>query len=245
METDDRAHLLTRLALELQSAHDTEPTADAAIQQTLDLVPDAAWVSLTVTSARRRFVTLAATAEVARVADELQYTLREGPCLDAALDGDWYRSGSVGDDDRWPRWGPRAAEVGIASLLSVKLATEDAALGALNMYSGTPGAFSDRDGVDFAVLYGAHAAVALAAAREISGLHNAIHSRHTIGLAQGILMERYGLGVDASFSLLRRCSTDLNLRVADVAADIVTTRRLPVAPTSATQSEPTDPASTR
>ncbi|CAM3854369.1 GAF and ANTAR domain-containing protein [Nocardioides zeicaulis] len=245
METDDRAHLLTRLALELQSARDTEPTADAVIQQTLDLVPDADWVSLTLRSARRRFVTLAATAEVASTADELQYTLREGPCVDAALDGDWYRSGSVGDDPRWPTWGPRAAEVGVASLLSVKLATEDSVLGALNMYSGTPGAFTDRDSVDFAVLYGAHAAVALTAAREISGLHSAIHSRHTIGLAQGILMERYGLGVDASFSLLRRCSTDLHLKVADVAADIVTTRRLPVATTASPQSEPTDPASTR
>lgn len=227
MTSKDPAADLTRLALELQSAHDAEPTADAVIQQTLDLVPDADWVSLTVRGARSGYLTLATTGSPAREADELQYALHEGPCVDAADEGEWYRSGSVRDDGRWPRWGPRAADLGIHSLLSVRVATEEGPLGALNIYSGRAGGFADRDDVDFAVLYGAHVAVALASAREISGLHSALHSRHAIGLAQGILMERYGLGVDVSFNLLRRYSSHLNLKLADVAQDIVDTRRLP------------------
>lgn len=228
MTSTDRAAELTRLALELQAAHDDGQTADAVIRQTLLLVPESDWVSLTV-RARRGYLTLASTDDEARRADELQYALHEGPCVAAADDGsEWFRSGSVRDDPRWPRWGPRAAELGVGSLLSVRLAAEDTPLGALNIYSRTPGGFADRDDVDFAVLYGAHVAVALTSAREISGLTTALQSRHAIGLAQGMLMERYGLGVDASFSLLRRYSSQLNLKLAEVAADIVRTGRLPL-----------------
>jgi transcriptional regulator with GAF, ATPase, and Fis domain len=230
MVRSDRAVTLTKLALEMKTAHDTEPTADTVIHQALELIDEANWVSLTVRAARRGFVTLASTGPESQRADELQYALREGPCVTAASEGEWYRSGSVGDDPRWPRWGLRAAGLGIESLLSIQLSTDDATLGALNIYSSRRDAFGDRDDVDFAVLYGAHAAVALTSAREISGLHSALQPRHSIGLAQGMLIERYGLTVEASFSLLRRYSSDLNLKLADVAADIVRTGQLPPDP---------------
>ena len=89
------------------------------------------------------------------------------------------------------------------------------------------GGFDDRDEVDIAVLYGAHVAIALTSAREISGLRSALQSRHVIGVAQGMLMERFGLDLDSSFNLLRRCSSQLNLKPADVASDIVTSRQVP------------------
>ena len=226
MDPGHRAQTLAELAQALQSAHETEPTADAVIERALELVHDADWVSLTV---RRRgsFVTLASTAPEAQQADELQYALGEGPCVDASHAAEWYRSGSVAGDPRWPRWGPRAAELGIRSLLSVQLSTEDSAIGAINIYSRRDGGFEDRDEVDFAVLYGAHAAIALTSAREITGLRSALQTRHTIGVAQGMLMERYGLDLDSSFDLLRRYSSQLNVKLVDVAADIVTSGQLP------------------
>ena len=220
------AQALAELAQALQSAHETEPTADAVIDRALELVHDADWVSLTV---RRRgsYVTLASTAPEAQLADELQYALGEGPCVDASHAAEWYRSGSVALDARWPRWGPRAAELGIRSLLSVQLSTEDRAIGAINIYSRRDGGFADRDEVDFAVLYGAHAAIALTSAREITGLRSALQTRHAIGVAQGMLMERYGLDLDTSFDLLRRYSSQLNVKLVDVATDIVTSGKLP------------------
>lgn len=99
-------------------------------------MPDADWVSLTVRGARNSYLTLAATGDVARRAEELQYAMRQGPCVAAAGGSKWYRSGSVEEDDRWPRWGPQAAGLGIRSRLSVRLAAdEDAPIGALNIYS--------------------------------------------------------------------------------------------------------------
>lgn len=240
MDPGQQAQALADLAQALQSVHDTAPTADAVIDRALELVHDADWVSLTV---RRRgsYDTLASTAPEAQQADELQYALGEGPCVDASHAAEWCRSGSVARDARWPRWGPRAAELGIRSLLSVQLSTEDSAIGALNVYSRREGAFDDRDEVDFAVLYGAHAAIALTSAREISGLRSALQTRHSIGVAQGILMERYGLDLDTSFDLLRRYSSQLNVKLVDVATDIVSSGQLPSVEEQGPHTDAADP----
>ncbi|MFT4265133.1 MAG: GAF and ANTAR domain-containing protein [Nocardioides sp.] len=225
MSTPDRMRALATLAAQPAGADDERAAANRVIDQALELLPDVDWVSLTIKVRQEGYATLAASDDVARQADALQYALDEGPCIEAADRAEWFRSGSVASDPRWPAWGPRAAELGIGSLLSVRLAAGDGALGALNMYARPTGRFDDRDEVDFAVLYGAHAAASLTAAREIEGLHNAISSRHVIGLAQGILMERFGLTVERSFDLLRRYSSESNVKLAAVAAELVDTQQ--------------------
>ena len=61
---------------------------------------------------------------------------------------------------RWPRWGPRAAEEGARSILSVRMANDQEALGALNLYSARPHAY-DSDSVDLALVFASHAATAI------------------------------------------------------------------------------------
>ena len=240
MTTINRAQVLARLALELGSLGDARPTAKVAIARAIELMPGTDWVSLTVRSSRVSFLTLAASHDVAEQADELQYVLREGPCVQASTRGEWYLSSDVASDARWPRWGPQAAALGIGSLLSIQLASNDEPLGALNMYSSRAGAYSDRDEVDFALLYGAHVAMSLTSAQELTGLHSAILTRHTIGVCQGMLMERYDLDRDASFTLLTRYAAELGRPLAEVAADIVAGHRLTV-----TAREPAAAASDR
>ena len=43
----------------------------------------------------------------------------------------------------------------------------------------------------------------------------------------GILMERYEIDADAAIAVLKRASSDLNIKVREVAAILVTTRQLP------------------
>jgi GAF domain-containing protein len=229
--TPDRAELLARFAAELQQAPGEALTAKTMVERTVDVLPGAECASLTVRARRHRFATLGATDDRAERADQLQCELDEGPCILAAEHDDWYRSGDVAVDRRWPAWGPRAAdELGIRSLLSVRLVGETEPLGALNVYSCAPGQFVDRRDIDLVLLFATHAAIALSAAREVSGLQTAVHSRHVIGVAQGILMERYDLDTDQAFALLRRYSNALNVKVHDVCEDIAATRRLPVLP---------------
>ena len=72
-----------------------------------------------------------------------------------------------------------------------------------------------------------HATNALNSARLVSGLQTAVHSRHLIGVAQGILMATYDLTMDQSFELLRRYSSQTNTKIRDVAQHVVDTGALP------------------
>ena len=46
-------------------------------------------------------------------------------------------------------------------------------------------------------------------------------------MAQGIAMERYGIDQHQSFELLRRLSSTTNVKLRDVATQIVETRAIP------------------
>jgi len=59
---------------------------------------------------------------------------------------------------------------------------------------------------------------------EIAHLRVAVASRTVIGQAQGVLMERYGLGPDEAFAVLRRYSQDRNIKLVDIAREIVERR---------------------
>jgi hypothetical protein len=66
-------------------------------------------------------------------------------------------------------------------------------------------------------LLASHAAVALADARTIDQLEHAMETRHAIGEAMGILMERHKLSEDDAFNVLRRISQHHNIKLSDVA----------------------------
>lgn len=230
MHDDDRVTTLVRVTREIRTVVAAAEMAAVVTRQALSAVPDAEWASLTLRRTTRRrtvYETAAWTDGIALSIDVLQYELDEGPCLDTARGQDWRRSGDVDLDARWPRWGPRAAAVGVGSVLSIALVGKNRPLGALNLYSRSSGAFAERDLVDAALLYGAHVGVVLGLSQEVSGLTVAMESRHVIGTAQGILMERFGLSVDAAFDLLKRYSSVLNIRIADLAQQVVRTRELP------------------
>ena len=177
--------------------------------------------------------TRSATSELGRMIDEMQGSMGEGPCLDAALDQvvltDNFRT-----DERWPDLGPLAETVGVLSALSVCicLETETDAGFTLNQYSANLDAFDQID-ADSAVALAAHASVALAylrAAAQRDGLNVALLSRDVIGQAKGILMERGKLTADQAFDALRQASQLLNRKLADIASEVTFTGDIPPVP---------------
>ena len=201
-------------------------TLKAVVDRAVDVVPGCDWASVTVRRRGQRLETLASSAPFPEDCDQLQYELGEGPCADAVWDADTYLSHDIGADPRWPRWGPRVAGQGVGSVLAIRLTTEEETIGALNLYAAATHAY-DEDAIDHAVVFTAHAANALATARLVSGLENAMSSRHDIGIAQGILMASYGLTVDQAFDVLRRYSSHLNVKLRVVAEQVVRGGRLP------------------
>ena len=54
------------------------------------------------------------------------------------------RSGSLGGEQRWPRFGPRAGRLGVHSVLSLPLLTPDGVFGAMNVYAHGKDAFDEQ-----------------------------------------------------------------------------------------------------
>ena len=225
----NHAAVFARLSAQLLTTRDETVTVHKLVGMSLTLAPEIDHASITVAE-HKRARTLAATSPVALRCDALQYELREGPCIEALADSEWFRSGDIAADPRWPRWGPKAAQEGVNSLVAVRLAAGDVAMGALNLYSSQPDGFADRDTLDLIFLYALHAAGSFAAAKEIAGLQSAMQNRHTIGVAQGILMNRYGISVERAFDILRRYSSTQNVKLRDIASYVVEHHHLPDMP---------------
>jgi GAF domain-containing protein len=179
---------------------------------------------------RGQFETPAATGELPRRVDAIQYELGSGPCVDAVLDHKIYRTGDLAGDIRWPEFGTRTVvETGVVSMLSFRLfLEEDDALAALNFYSTQPDAFDESTTLTGGV-FATHAAIALAAAgrqERINNLEQALESNREIGVAMGVLMSRQLLTREQAFDLLRMASQRSHRKLREVAYDVVETGEL-------------------
>lgn len=221
--------LLSRLAEAARSLDDRQGlplTARQSVELAVRLVSGCDAAGITRVQGKSVY-TVAETHPIARSGDELQYHFGEGPCLEALGDVEYIRSDDVASDPRWPRWGPRAhRELGVGSMLSLRLFTADATVGALNLYALQKESFSDVSHLEGRTL-AAQCAVAMASADTIDNLHVAVRHRTTIGQAQGILMERFSIDADNALAVLTRLSQDHNEKLYDLASQIVTTRNVP------------------
>lgn len=198
-----------------------EQAAELAVE-----LPGAEMAGVSLVSGHVRIETTTATDEPAERADQLQMELGEGPLFHAIGRQVVVYLDDLADENRWPQWAARVvSELGLRSMLSYQLFTDGDVLGALNLYSCKPQAF-DLDVVDTGYLFAAHVGVAVSQLKERDSLRSAIASRTLIGQAEGILMERYGLDGDAAFNALRRVSQNRNVKLREVAAELVESRQL-------------------
>jgi GAF domain-containing protein len=172
--------------------------------------------------------TVGTTADVMREIDRIQYELlAEGPCVTCMQVGRPIVSGSLGSDERWPRFGGRIARLGVHSALSLPLLIRGRVIGAINAYARTRDAFSEhavRLGEQFAAAaaVSAHNAQLLAAAStKAEQLQAALTSRAVIDQAIGILRSRTGGTPEEAFDRLRQISQSENVRLSLVAQRFV------------------------
>jgi GAF domain-containing protein len=223
----DSSTFFSQMALDL---HD-EPTAERTIERITEYAKVATScddAGIMLVHARNQIETAAATSQRVGESHNLQIVHDEGPCLDAIEGEAVYRSSDVEVDPRWKKWGPAVAELGLHSVLSLRLETSTRRYGSLNLYAEMPDAFDDDD-VAVATIFVRHAAVALANAHNEEGLQVAIDARKLIGQAQGILMERFDIDADRAFDFMRRQSQHHNVKLRYVAQWIVEHRNSPEA----------------
>jgi GAF domain-containing protein len=217
---------LADLARELQQETDVSATLAYMVSAAVEMVPGAEEGSVSVVTSRKLVGTHHATGSLPVRVDALQNQSGQGPCLDAAFEHQTVRINDPRTADRWPAFAQRAAETGALSMLAFQLYVEGDNLGALNLFSTKPGAFDDESEL-VGVLFAAHAAIAIADAQRQDQLREAVETRDLIGVAKGILAERFKITPERAFLVLTRLSQDTNTKLRDVAAELVRNGGLP------------------
>jgi GAF domain-containing protein len=194
-------------------------------------IPGADGASVTLMRVERGDATvtaLAASAPFVTDIDDIQFvTLHEGPSITAALDRRTVRSGSLGGEKTWPRFGPRVGRLGVHSVLSLPLLLADQVIGAINVYAREKDVFDDR-AAELGELFAKPAAVAahnaqiLADALALTGrLQAALATRPVIDQAIGIVMGRTGRTAEDALSQLRTLSQSQHRKLVEIAENIV------------------------
>jgi len=221
MPSDPRVRqAMAELAKNLRAPFDVTKTLAALTQAASHTIAGADHASITVVHDDGQIETIGPTASLVAEADLIQAELREGPCFDAATEDESFVSEDLAVDPRWPRYGPRAAELGLRAQMGVALHAPLPGRAALNVYADHPWSFDG--GYDSAELFASHASLLLGFGSTVDHYASALESRRAIGVAIGIVMERYQIDDDRAFAFLVRVSQDSNVKLRDVAADIVT-----------------------
>jgi hypothetical protein len=192
---------------------------------------DGASISLLTTSVSRE--TLWATDPVAELLEDLQFTLNEGACMEAATTG---RPVAVSDVQfgvhaaRWPMFAAAVAEQTRArALFALPLQWGAVNLGVLDLYRFAPGELSELQWND-AVSAADTAALMMLGQRTDSGDHDggwldsAFSHRAEVHQATGMVLAQLGISADDALARLRAHAFVHQRLLIDVARDVVDRR---------------------
>lgn len=209
-DSDDLGALLQRVAVMAAKA----PDVDASVGLTVIRDGEAG--------------TVAASDDRAATLDEVQYGIGDGPCLHAARTGQIITVSDLDTEPLWPDAITAARRQGVRCSLSVPLVLRDATVGALNVYAFDQFDFTadSHRAVFMALCVEASVAISLELRREalttqVNHLEAAMATRKVIDQAVGIMMAKNGCSADEAFAHLRRASQNRNVKLRDIAAELV------------------------
>jgi hypothetical protein len=185
------------------------------------------------------------TDEVSELLAELQLTLGEGPGPDAVASGGPVLASDLDEVEavrRWPAFAPAACQAGAAAIFAFPLQVGAIRAGVMGLYRERPGSLSAFQLGDALVFADTATLLMLDAQDQTAGEavagsgpggqppDLALH-RAEIDQATGMLTEQLGVGITDAFVRLRAYAYVNDLRLTDVAHDIVA-RRLRLHPDS-------------
>lgn len=161
----------------------------------------------------------------------LQLEADEGPCVDCVRGGAPVSvTDLAGAAPRWPAFVAALARRGTyGSVHALPLRLRGQAIGALNLFHHRPGPLPPAD-LALGQALADVATIGILAERAVrrgevvsEQLQSALNSRVIIEQAKGVLAQRGGLDMDASFERLRRYARNHNRRLSEIAHEIVDT----------------------
>ena len=186
-------------------------------------------VGVSVMTSAQNPATLAASDAHSAAIEDLQFTLGEGPCIDAYSTGrpvfapDLTVAGRV----RWPGYAPAAQEHGVRAAFAFPLQIGAARLGALDVYRDQPGGLS-TPAIAEALTFADAAMTGLLNAQQRSNedigapaLDDALGNRFELYQAQGMVAIQLGVGLHEAMIRIRAHAFAQNRPLGDVADDII------------------------
>ncbi|MFE3637462.1 ANTAR domain-containing protein [Streptomyces cellostaticus] len=207
------AEALTLAARRLHETTTAQATLRTAVQLAVELLPGAEHAGVLEIDRAEGRRTVAWTDDIVRDAEapELAHWERLWTSPVARL--------PEGDGDAGTEPGP-LSDLGLRSVLSLRLRADRRRLTVLTAYSGEPCAFDDTT-ARLGRLFTAHVSLALNSVTVQEQLTEAMHTRDLIGQATGVLMERLDIDAAAAFESLVRASQRENVKLRDLARRIV------------------------
>lgn len=224
------ARAFVELADTLVDDYDTIDLMDRLIAHSIQLLAsDAAAIMLVDASGGLR--TVAASSEDAELMELLQLQAGEGPCVECVRTSSAVTVDDLSATDRWPRFVAAVAVRGaFRSVHALPLRLRGEAIGALNLLHRSPGPLP-ADDLALGQALADVATIGILAERAIrrgeivaEQLQSALNSRVVIEQAKGVIAQHAGVPMAQAFEQLRSYSRGNNLRLAEVARDIVTRR---------------------
>ncbi|MCV7028696.1 GAF and ANTAR domain-containing protein [Mycobacterium sherrisii] len=173
------------------------------------------------------YVTVGASDELAKKIDQMELEAGDGPCLDAIEEETPQLDTDLTTPSHWPKLAARlVAETPVRGAMGFRLLVNKRKGAALNLFSDTPNLF-DNESAGRAAVLAAFASVAInavAKGEDAASLRRGLLSNREIGKAVGMLMLLHDMTEEQAFDLLRRHSQALNIKLADVAREVIERR---------------------
>jgi transcriptional regulator with GAF, ATPase, and Fis domain len=174
-----------------------------------------------------RYVTVGASDALAKKIDQMEMEAGDGPCLDAIEEETPQIDTDLTTPSHWPKLAERLlAETPVRGAMGFRLLVNKRKGAALNLFSDTPNMFDEESAGRAAVLasFASVAINAVAKGEDATSLRKGLLSNREIGKAVGMLMLLHNLTEDEAFDLLRRHSQAMNIKLADVAREVIERR---------------------
>ena len=166
---------------------------------------------------------------VSELIEELQFTLGEGPCIDASRDGRPVLEPDLASPEtsRWIAFGPPAVAAGVRAVFGFPIRVGAAGLGALNLYRERSGPLTDEEHADALVLADIAAEVILLMQAEASPgelateLEAGANFHYVVHQASGMVSAQLDVSVDHALVRLRAHAFRTGTPLIDVARNVV------------------------
>jgi ANTAR domain/GAF domain len=217
------AEMFRQLAELVYASDDFGAVYDAIVHAAPSLVEGCDHASLMLTR-NGRLTTVAASDEVAAQIDSFERELGDGPCIDAIANADVYHDADLTDGSPWPRLHGRVlAQTPVRGMAGFQLRSGDDHAGALNVFSDREDRLTEASVHQGMVLASFVTVTLLAAAERQSArsLRAGLQSNREIGKAMGLMMAFHKIGDEEAFAMLRSTSQDLNIKLVDVARQVL------------------------